>query len=168
MNTSDTPNQGARPLDSARLTGLVTTALERTAFVMAEPIETDAADVGSLRFATRVVFTGAAAGECLVAASEGFVRELTAGFLGIDAGEIDPAQQGQDALNELANIIAGMVIRELGNQTNRIFLGLPARAEALSVGPALRGDDTLTCGLDSCGEQLMVVVRVQKVIAKAA
>jgi chemotaxis protein CheY-P-specific phosphatase CheC len=168
MNTPDTTNQGTRPLDAARLTGLVTTALERMAFVMAEPIEADAADIGSLRFATRVTFTGAAAGECLIAASEGFTRELIAGFLGVDAGEADPAQQGQDALNELANIIAGMVIRELGNQTNRIYLGLPARAEALAVGPALRSADTLTCGLDSCGEQLMVVVRVQKVIAKAA
>lgn len=168
MSTPETTDQGARPLDAARLASLVTTALERTAFVMAEPIETDAADTGAIRFATRVTFTGAAAGECLIAASEGFTRELIAGFLGVDASEADPAQQGQDALNELANIIAGMVIRELGNQTNRIFLGLPARVEALSVGPTLRGADTLSCGLDSCGELLLVVVRVPSAIAKAA
>lgn len=168
MNTPDTMNQGTRPLDAARLTGLVTTALERTTFVLAEPIETDAANIDSLRFATRVAFTGAAAGECLVAASEGFTRELIAGFLGVDAAEADPALHGQDALNELANIIAGMVIRELGNQTNRVYLGLPARAEAIAVGPALCDDNTLTCGLDSCGEQLIVVVRLQKLIAKAA
>lgn len=167
MNTTET-TAGHGSLDAAKLSSLVMTALERTAFVMAEPVETESIEPDSFRFATKVTFTGAASGECLIAAGEGFVRELAAGFLGGDASEIDAALQGQDAMNELANIVAGMVIRELGNQTHRIFLGLPARAETMTVAPTLSASDAVVCSLDSCGEPLVVVVRLQSAIAKAA
>jgi CheY-specific phosphatase CheX len=151
-------------LDAGTLTRLVTTALERTAFVMAEPSDQlEPLDRGCI--ATRINFSGAAHGECTLSATEGFVRELTAGFLGCEPDEVDVAIQGQDAMNELTNIVAGMVIRELGNATNRIFLGLPTHAQPT---PAANRGPAVCCTLDSMGERLHVVVCAQQTLAKAA
>jgi chemotaxis protein CheY-P-specific phosphatase CheC len=169
--TSPTPAGRGAPchLDSPTLTRLVTTALERTAFVMAEPCEDDAATPPSLAgnacIATRINFSGAATGECALVASEGFVRELTAGFLGVEPEEIDLAVQGQDAMNELSNIVAGQVIRELGNATSRIFLGLPTQTQPQLLSGAT---PTVSCVLDSMGEHLRVSVTLQQLMAKAA
>lgn len=167
-NSASIPGSSPATINVGMLSQLAISALERTAFVMAEPAEVDAANAGTLQFATRVCFTGAAAGECLIAASEGFIRELAAGFLAIDPSEVNTAEQGQDALNELANIIAGMVIRELGNQTNRIFLGLPTCIAATTAPATLAAPDAIAAGLDSCGESLVVCVRLQRAVASAA
>jgi hypothetical protein len=157
-------NAPASPIDVSTLTRLVTTALERTAFVMAEPSdENQPPDSGCI--ATRIHFSGAAHGECVLAATEGFVRELTAGFLGCEPDEVDVAVQGQDAMNELTNIVAGMVIRELGNATNRIFLGLPTHA---ALAAARNSPPAVACTLDSMGERLHICVHMHEAVAKAA
>jgi CheY-specific phosphatase CheX len=132
---------------------------------MAEPCEAAAPAMNDSCIATRIGFSGAAVGECRLQASEGFVRELTAGFLSVEPDEVDVAVQGQDAMNELSNIVAGLVIRELGNATNRIFLGLPTVAQSH---PSADDSPIVSCTLDSMGERLSVTVVMQQAIARAA
>lgn len=169
MNTSNTSPASApsTPITTPVLERMVMSALERTAFVMAEPAPDADASAEHSGLATRLSFRGAAEGECLFTASEGFVRELTAGFLGVEPTEVDIDAQGQDALNELANIVSGLVIRELGNASHRIFLGLPTPADPTKLAPA-PGTQPVTCRLDSCGETLSVTIIIQQQHAQAA
>lgn len=163
MNTA---HRNTQSIDAGTLNRLVTAALEKTAFVLAEPCDTaDRRSIDGPRLATRITFSGAATGECTLEATHGFVRELTAGFLGCEPDEVDVAVQGQDAMNELANIVAGLVIRELGNATRRIFLGLPTQA---APAPGASGAPAVSCALDSMGERLRVSVVTHALAAKAA
>jgi chemotaxis protein CheY-P-specific phosphatase CheC len=157
MNTpTPDPSAPAEPaLSRTTLLNLAIAALEKTAFVMAEPVEDDDASSGPPpAFATSIRFTGSVAGECVLTASEGFVRELAAGLLSTDPGEVDLDACGQDALNEFGNIIGGSIIRSLGADHHRIMLGLPAAAD-VAARPAPHRD-AVCCTLDSCGERFSI------------
>lgn len=139
-------------IDATTIARLSLSALERTAFVLAETVEDDGGF--ECAFATRISFSGPCSGECLLSASEGFVRELAAGLLSADPGEVNLEESGQDALNEFANIIGGLIIKQLGNDHHRIFLGLPMPASA----GAAPGAHALhaACTLDSNGERMRI------------
>jgi CheY-specific phosphatase CheX len=50
-------------------------------------------------------------------------------MLGVDPDEVNPDQEGNEALRELANIICGEVIQSLGGMSTRFELGLPSSIE---------------------------------------
>lgn len=146
------PQSTPTVIDATTIARLSLSALERTAFVLAEAVDDDSGFEST--FATRISFSGPCSGECLLSASEGFVRELAAGLLSADPGEVDLDECGQDALNEFANIIGGLIIKQLGNDHHRIFLGLPMPASpgAAPTAHALHA----ACTLDSSGERMRI------------
>lgn len=140
-------------MNAQRIAELTITALERTAFVLAEPAEDDA-DLPPASHFARIEYTGPVHGHVYIAASDGFVRELASSLLGVESDEIDPAQC-EDALRELANIIGGSVILELGGTDRLLSLGLPENVKESDV-PALTDQSQLCC-LDSECERLDVI-----------
>ena len=102
-------------LTSQRIGQLVIEALERTAFVLAETVDAGrAAELPKPIHFSRIVYTGPTQGEVHLAAIDGFVRELASSILGVEPEEVDTETQGQDAIKELANIVGGSTILELG------------------------------------------------------
>ncbi|MFI4896652.1 MAG: chemotaxis protein CheX [Phycisphaerales bacterium JB059] len=99
-------------------------ALERTAFVLVDPCAPDAT-ISPSHFA-RVRFSGPANGMVVVGASSGFLRELASSLLGICPEDIEVETEGLDALRELANILGGSVLHDLGGQQSEFSLGLPS------------------------------------------
>lgn len=134
---------------------LVVEALERTAFVLAETIDqTEAAELPAATRFSGISFTGAVEGSIVLSASEGFVMELASSLLGVEPEEIDPDNEGRDALNELANIVGGSVILKMGGADKNCEYGLPR---------ALAGDEVpedssvmIRCFIESEGELLSV------------
>ncbi|MEY3025937.1 MAG: Chemotaxis phosphatase CheX [Planctomycetota bacterium] len=135
-------------LDSNSLARLVVEALERTAFVLADPCEEPEQLPAADTFA-QIDFTGPASGTVELRSSRAFARNLAASILGADQTEISDLQS-EEALRELANIVGGSVITALGGSDCRFSLGLPR----LGQGGAT-GDDT-ACILDAEGERLEV------------
>lgn len=137
--------------DGVRLAELTSEALERTAFVFADPAD-EVAPEGSCSFASSVAFTGPTGGRVLLAASEGFVREAAASLLGIDEDEVEPGTDGIEALRELCNIVAGSVVAELGGREQRFTMGLPETVDATSV----PGSSSAACSLETESGRLEV------------
>jgi hypothetical protein len=142
-----------RELTPDALVRLACAALERTAFLMAEPSEPPHGGPlpDAVRFA-RIEYRGPECGEVVLAASDGFVRSLAAGLLGSDPSEIDAESAGTDALRELANIVAGSLICELGGERCPFAIGLPTACGK----DALPSDPTAVASLDVEGERLEV------------
>ena len=125
-------------------------ALERTAFVLAEPAEADGA--APLAKHARVRFTGPTSGFVVVSASSGFLNELAASMLGVEAAAIAIDTDGLDAIGELTNILGGSVLHEIGGRASKYSFGLP---ELLAAEPEAHPDAT-TCWFDCDGESLRV------------
>ena len=90
-------------LTSQKIADFVIEALERTAFVLAEAI--DAGQATSLPAPSkysRISYIGPTSGNVYLAASEGFIRELAASILGVEPEDVDPSNEGEDAITELA------------------------------------------------------------------
>jgi CheY-specific phosphatase CheX len=139
--------RGDAPLDPGLLARLAIEALERTAFVLADP----ASEPESLPVAdtfAQIDFSGPEKGGVDLFASRAFARNLAASILGCDPGEVSDAQ-AEEALRELANILGGSVIRELGGENCQFSLGLPR------VG-AREQDGATACVLDAEGERLEI------------
>lgn len=139
-------------LTADRLSELTTCALERTAFVLAEQADDQSASaMNPVTHVAKIKYSGPSSGEVFIGASEGFLRELASSLLGVEPEEIDPQSHGQDALQELANIIGGSIILELGGEDCRFSLGLPELTSVDAVPAA-----GCACVLDSEGERLDV------------
>lgn len=138
----------AHTLDPNALARLVVDALERTAFVLADPCDDPDALPPADTFA-QIDFHGPTAGNVELRASRAFARNLAASILGSDAGEVSDLQS-EEALRELANIVGGSVITALGGSDCRISLGLPRLGRATPTGTAT------TCILDAEGQRLEV------------
>lgn len=137
------------------LADLTIEALERTAFVLAEPAEDGSEeDLPSANRFACIEYCGPSSGHVYLAASDGFVRELAASLLGVEPEEIDEAQCA-DAIRELANIVGGSVTLELGGADRQLLLGLPQNVEQTAI-PSL-ADQVERCCLDSEGERLEVI-----------
>lgn len=148
-------------IDSQHLAQLATDALERTAFMLMDPSE--GADPGTLTHHAKINYFGTGAGEVHVSASEGFVIELASSLLGVEPDEVEAETQGDDAMRELANILAGSLITQLGAATDSFRLGLPEDSKS----PAL-SEGCVTCFLESMGEPLLVTWKKAEAEAKAA
>ncbi len=135
-------------LTESSLARLVVDALERTAFVLADPCEDPAALPAADTFAM-IDFSGPEHGGVDLRASRAFAQNLAASLLGVDADAISTSQ-AEEALRELANIVAGSVITALGGDDCRFSLGLPTLGQRPSDG------DATHCVLDAEGERLEV------------
>lgn len=112
---------------SSTLADMAVQMLERTAMVLAEPAPENADPGEDLRYAT-IAFAGPSRGTLTVGATEGFLREVAAGLLGVEPEQVNVQAEGLDALKEMANMLGGSVVLALSGQTCEYSLGLPALA----------------------------------------
>lgn len=126
-------------------------ALERTAFVLVDPCDPE--DTAPPTHFAQIRFTGPRDGSITVSASEGFLRELASSLLGIESDEIEIETEGLDAIRELANILGGSVLNDIGGQDSEFSLGLPELVDGDS------GEPGLVCCFDCEGESLSVTCR---------
>lgn len=135
-----------------RLTEMVTEALERTCFLVTDP--SDPKSIADRGYTTgrcaRVAYSGPDAGHVHVCASDGFLKELASSLLGCEPDEIDLDSDGHDAIRELANIMGGSVILDLGGDRCEYRLGLPELAQ-----PPAGGAGPLCC-LESAAGAILV------------
>jgi len=94
--------------DQTTLARLVVDALERTAFVLADPCDEPESLPPADTFA-QIDFSGPTTGCVELLASRDFAKNLAASILGTDAAAITDIQS-EEALRELANIVGGSVI----------------------------------------------------------
>ena len=139
-------------LDQHALARLVIDALERTAFVLADPSPAPDALPEANTFA-QIDFHGPDNGRVELHASRAFARNLAASILGTNAAEITDLQC-EEALRELANIVGGSVITALGGSDCRFSLGLPRLGRSPHASGAAELDTA--CILDAEGERLEV------------
>lgn len=120
-----------------RLTDMVTEALERTCFMVSDPSDADAVAAHGYRctHCARIAYSGPGAGHVFVLSSDGFLEELASGLLGCEPDEINLNVEGRDAIKELANIMGGSVILELGGDDCEYRLGLPEETETVPSTP---------------------------------
>lgn len=142
-------------LTPLRIGELVVDALERTAFVLVDVVDEERVkELCPPNRHSRVQFSGAEFGTIVLSATDGFLVELASSILGVEATEVKPDNEGKDALCEMANIIGGSVILELGGEDQYIKYGLPCAIEESDL-PEV-GDDTVKCYLEYEGELLVV------------
>lgn len=138
-------------ISTHQLEQLAIRVLERTAMVLADPIAPQDAD--ALLPATRfscLTYTGDATGTLYLSASDGFLAEIASSLLGVEPEDIRLDEEGKDALNEMANIITGSLILELGGDTECISLGLPRQLGKAQQTP--EGCDVIEGIVETCGE----------------
>lgn len=135
-------------IEPDRLTEMVTDALERTCFMVSDPSdEAAAAERGyTLDRCARIAYNGPSAGCILAVASKGFIEELASSLLGCEPDEINLEVEGRDAIKELANILGGSVILELGGDDCEYRLGLPEEAEPIPFTTGAQCYVESTCG----------------------
>jgi len=137
------------------LANMAIEALERTAFVVAELADEDFVDeLPNCEWYTRIEYTGPQSGAVYLAGSTGFLLELAASLLGVDADSVQAESEGLDALHEMTNIVGGSVVTTLGGDHCQLSLGLPSRVDASDIGDSA---GTQRCILDAEGERLEVV-----------
>lgn len=142
-------------LTTDRIGELVVDALERTAFVLVDVVDDERVkELPPPRRHTRVQFSGASCGAIVLSATDGFLVELASSILGVEAAEVDSDKEGKDALDELANIVGGSVILELGGEDQYIKYGLPCAIDESDLPED--GEDTVKCYLE-CESELLVV-----------
>ncbi|MFZ4573348.1 MAG: chemotaxis protein CheX [Phycisphaerales bacterium] len=141
-------------LTADRLAELVAQSLESTAFIMSDSAHADlCAFAGATRGAV-IGYSGPEEGTITLVAGDDFVRTLASNLLGVEAEEVCPSTQGEDALRELANIVGGCVIAELGGKDRSLKLSLPQTS--VSAGPLHPAETAVVCCLNCEGHPLLV------------
>ncbi len=141
------PTDNLHP-DPEMLARITIDALERTAFVLADPAD-DPAGLPDAATIASIDYTGPCNGGIDLVASAGFGRNLAASLLGCDASQVSEAMAAE-AVRELANIIGGSIILELGGTDCTYSLGLPRTM------PSPRSAWAGSCVLNAEGERLEV------------
>jgi Chemotaxis phosphatase CheX len=135
-----------------RLAELAVQALERTAFMIADATPVDKAALARAKRTATIRYKGPGNGTVTLRTTDDFLQSLAANLLGIEPDEVDMTTCGDDAVKELANIMGGSVILELGGRDCSYSLGLPAIVPASATLPALER----TCALDCEGHPLFI------------
>jgi CheY-specific phosphatase CheX len=141
-------------IDPTVLTEITISALERTAMVLAEPAAEGQETPAPTRFAS-IAYRGPSEGTIVLSATEGFLQELAASLLGVEAGEVNIESHGNDALKEMANIVGGSVILAMSGDTCEYSLGLPALVKSADA-PSGGGAPPVECTLVADGGVLSV------------
>jgi hypothetical protein len=119
-------------------TGIVSHALERMAFVIAEPSEAPpAAALAECVAHANIVLRGLGQHTLTVAATPGMVREFASGMLGVDVDEVDVAEHADAAVGELANVLAGELVMMATAGDSPASLGLPRQIAAAEAAQQL-------------------------------
>lgn len=115
---------------SARLSAVTITTLERMGFLFASPAE-EAPAAEELGLETvRVDFTGAFTGGLELSLSLPVLAELAANMLGAGDGTALSADEQQDALKELANVVCGNLLPALAGRVKQFNIRAPYRVAA--------------------------------------
>ncbi|GAB5495205.1 MAG: hypothetical protein Phyf2KO_02850 [Phycisphaerales bacterium] len=139
-------------LNTDMLGQLAIEALERTAFVVAEPADEEFLDeLPGCDWYTSIEYSGPEAGTVFLSGSTGFLVELAASLLGVDADEVNTESEGLDALREMTNIVGGSVVTVLGGTHCKLSLGLPT---VVGRNDLPEENDCEHCILDAEGERL--------------
>jgi len=118
-------------------------SLEAMAFVSLAPVDGDPPPPGDDAVAVRLAFDGPARGELVIVAPRAFGR-LLAGNVDAAAGGATDAQAA-DAIGEVANVVCGRLLRDVGG--GKFRMGLPRAAPVLADdgwGPLTAGSGDLT------------------------
>ena len=141
--------------DANAIAAITIETLERTAFVLADHIDPkQASELPAPTYFSAIEYTGPHTGSVHLAASKGFLLELASSILGLEPNDINPDEEGIEALNELANIVGGGIVLDLGGIETSFKLGLPKNSKQDSVHNGLP-DSVVSC-LDSEGELLRI------------
>ncbi|MFL5302515.1 MAG: chemotaxis protein CheX [Anaeromyxobacteraceae bacterium] len=106
------------------LENVLTRTLEEAAFVFAEATDAPPQHERTLVEA-RLAYTGVEAGELTLAAPASLAATIAANLLGEDEGGASTTGDDEDAIGELLNMIAGVVVVELFGEDAACQLGLP-------------------------------------------
>lgn len=129
--------------------------LEQMAFAFPDPVSEDAL---SWDHHVHIRYEGLdEEGDVHLSASEGFLREVGAGMLGIEPEDIEPDECAA-TLREIANVVCGEIVHELGGESRRIRLGLPEDGEDPFAGTKPE-PETLVHVVAVEGEPLRTAVR---------
>ncbi|MBS0196875.1 MAG: chemotaxis protein CheX [Planctomycetes bacterium] len=155
-------------LTAQRLAELTAEALERTAFLISDPVETDPAVYCKACEGATIRYRGPDTGCVTLNAGEGFLRTLASNLLGVEPEEVEPLTQGVDAIRELTNIVGGSVVAELGGRDCAYSLGLPE--PLIGACPTVTPEVGVkrTCCLDCEGQLLFVTWTPDKAPASLA
>lgn len=141
-----------KTLTPDRLAELTIKALERTAFMMADPVAFDPAAFAAANRSAGVRYGGPESGIVTLHTTDDFLRGLAANLLGVEPESIDLASYGEDAIKELSNIVGGSVILELGGLECAYTLGLPQLLPPVEAS----AEPSRTCCLDCEGNLLFI------------
>src|SRR5262245_53092096 len=108
---------------------LAYTALERTCFVDIGACDNCVELATALAHFVKIGYTGAEQGSVVLGATDGFVRHLACAIMGDHVADVYLTSIGTDALREVANVLAGSIVRELGAESNALQIGLPSECD---------------------------------------
>lgn len=140
---------------------VLTNALERMAFVFAEPSNETPGEVFAQTVAHATVrVSGTISIVLCVSATQGMVVEVASGMLGIDGEDIDPDEHARAVVGELANIFGGELVMQMTHGDESVSLSLPRECVDEEAGALL--DRTKNGGFAVClgteNGQLLVTV----------
>ena len=131
-----------KTINATTLADMTINVLERTAMVLAEPaVDGDEQPVAT--HYARITYSGPSHGTLLLGATDGFLRELAASLLGVEADEVNIDTHGSDALKEMANIVGGSMILALSGDICEYSLALPELLPGAPDGAALCAECTV-------------------------
>ena len=135
-------------VDLTMLQNLTQDILGKMAFMFVEPAEIPGDFQGSL--SACIDFDGPGGKESLILeGSADFLVELASGLLGLEMHEVDKNVEGLHSLKEIANVLAGEIIRELGGEHAQFSLGIPYALEDNSL---TESSDKIECDFDAMGQ----------------
>ncbi|MCP5023888.1 MAG: chemotaxis protein CheX [bacterium] len=136
-----------KAVDSETLQNLTQEVLGNMAFMFIEPAE-ESGDFGE-SLAACVEFQSPDGTESLILqGSPAFLTDLASGLLGLEADEVDENVEGLHSLKEIANVLAGELIRELGGEHAQFSLGIPYVLDDSQGGSQSEG---VVCDFDAMG-----------------
>ncbi|MBI5579404.1 MAG: chemotaxis protein CheX [Deltaproteobacteria bacterium] len=110
---------------SGVLTDVVVETLEKLAFLFAAPLEGPVPDDMSELVIVRVRFSGPLCGAMQLSLSRSVLAELAGNMLGADDGSALSADEQNDALRELINVICGNLLPMIGGDTAEFNIQTP-------------------------------------------
>ncbi len=137
-----------KSLDMETLQHLTQDIMGKMAFMFVEPSADGCEFDGSL--SACVEYEGPEGTDALVLqGSADFLMELASGLLGLEFDEVDKNVEGLHSLKEIANVLAGEIIRELGGEHAHFTLGIPFALEGTQPET---GEQTVVCDFDAMGQ----------------
>jgi hypothetical protein len=144
----------------AMLQKLTLDILGKMAFMFVEPTEAQSQLEGQL--AAYIEWQGPDGTDTLILeASSDFLMELASGVLGLEPSEVDTNVEGLLSLKEIANVLAGEIIRELGGEHSHFTLGIPF---AIENHGAVDVEDGVVCNFVAMGQGFRASIIHQSVV----